>query len=145
MDKRTAREIVDAANKLLLEWTKGGMMSEWISVKDQLPENDSVVFAWSTSIDALCEARYGSISTGEWRVVGIAGNEGALLDWDVIAANIVYWQPLPEPPKTDGPFSIDGYSVKYQSNTDIVWFLGQRSQEKAEELVNFLNQEWLKR
>jgi hypothetical protein len=62
-------------------------MNEWISVKDRLPENSGLVNIVKKGVVSagFCEG-------GWW--------------WDINgrSGEVTHWQPLPEPPKPEGPF-----------------------------------------
>ena len=87
-------------------------MSEWISVKDRLPECDHIIkdegVEWGESKEVLV---YGITPDGE-KAYGIASymtnpNDEDWFEWngvvnnfdDAIHCDITHWCPLPEPPK----------------------------------------------
>ena len=86
------------------------MMSEWISVKDRLPECDGIVYENGIKGSKLVLV-YGVNTEGE-KTYGIARyltdpqdkdwNEwdGIMNGWDeAIYSKITHWMPLPEPPQ----------------------------------------------
>lgn len=61
-------------------------MSNWISVKERLPEDDNYYLTYTTEHTCVV---YRYDGDGEW-----------VDDWDDSANHdITHWQPLPEPPK----------------------------------------------
>ena len=65
-------------------------MSEWISVKERLPNGYQKVLAFVGGIVyvvAILDTR-----ANKWRV---------MWDLDVIDDEVTHWMPLPEPPKED--------------------------------------------
>jgi Protein of unknown function (DUF551) len=65
-------------------------MSEWISVKDRLPETGDDVLVW---LDHGCELASYLIPYG-WQSEFINW-----LEWAACRVNITHWMPLPEAPK----------------------------------------------
>lgn len=75
-------------------------MSDWISVKDRLPNKGDIVLAYCQKI--IGEIRYvldcPTIAKIEWENIDCSN----IPDTDyfsVWAENITHWMPLPEPPK----------------------------------------------
>ena len=72
----------------------GGKIDSWISVKDRLPESGKEVLVWYRYTWGAAPTSYGfginvwHSNTKQWR-------EGCLLK----GVEVLYWQPLPEPPK----------------------------------------------
>jgi len=64
-------------------------MSEWISVKDRLPEGRCLVF--------LSESRMGRIHSADYS--GNVATIGCAFGFDMPEAT--HWMPLPEPPEAD--------------------------------------------
>lgn len=64
-------------------------MSEWVSIKDKLPTDDSEVLAILHCCEGRCHAR--------WRVIAHYYEEGWRCS-GYIFPNITYWMPLPELP-----------------------------------------------
>lgn len=75
----------------------------WISVKDGLPENDNeVITAYKIDDEKAMKKRNGKlfVKTGNW-----TGYRWTSV-WDeykayAIEEEVLYWMPLPEPPKTE--------------------------------------------
>ena len=59
-------------------------MSNWISVKDRLPENGDRVLTYN-SFDGICTGRH--LGDGRWRVKTSYPDP------------VTHWMPLPEPPE----------------------------------------------
>lgn len=59
---------------------------DWISVKDRLPENSRSVLIY-TKDGGIAEGSYSS--EGGW----------VQFRWNVKNPKVIYWMPLPEPPK----------------------------------------------
>lgn len=57
-------------------------MSEWISVKDRLPEKSGYYLIWTEHSYYLIGFFSSNIDNGKW-------------DW----IDVTHWMPLPEPPK----------------------------------------------
>lgn len=79
-------------------------MSEWISVKDKLPESYVFVLVFEKRIhepSPISIARWEGIS---WNGLGaIDGEHNSFysdLFWDMNWKHITHWMPLPEPPIT---------------------------------------------
>lgn len=67
-------------------------MSDWISVKDRLPETFECVLASTDDGKAIAVAEF-TTAPDEW-----FDRSGIL--WDQLYSKpVAYWQPLPEPPK----------------------------------------------
>jgi hypothetical protein len=68
-------------------------MNEWISVKDQRPEDDQTVFGWNrfhtAAIPIIC-----------WYDKSIQRFIPAFTEQD-ICVELEYWMPLPSPPNED--------------------------------------------
>ena len=62
-------------------------MSEWISVKDELPENDVFVLVTDGENVAKCKRRY------DYYWIVAASNDRSPFDLTT------HWMPLPKPPK----------------------------------------------
>jgi len=61
-------------------------MSEWVSVKDRLPEDDSEYFIWHDYYKKIMLANFAPQSRAR--------------DFAVpMSAFVTHWMPLPEPPK----------------------------------------------
>lgn len=72
-------------------------MSEWISVKDRLPDNDDFVLA-------IVSGKTGSIKLDNaYELAQFSMDEGWILEmwpeWE--DPKVSHWMPLPEPPKED--------------------------------------------
>ena len=65
-------------------------MSEWISVKDRLPEDGQEVFAYCSEADSFEMLVLRCLSENMWI--------NRALD---IYENVTHWMPLPTPPKED--------------------------------------------
>ena len=63
-------------------------MSEWISVKERLPEETYLVLVWDNDCDQVAIASLQR--DGSWCGDGV---------WK--DANVTHWMPLPEPPEED--------------------------------------------
>lgn len=79
-------------------------MSEWISVKDELPKLEEVVWLWNGRFPYIgCRSLVGIEEGWIWAVT----YGSVFLDKGKITAdcesdddyNITHWMPLPEPPK----------------------------------------------
>lgn len=83
----------------------GGCMSEWISVKDRLPENKGNYLVWLNG-DFYRKPYVRQYLNGYWY------NQGDLLIWDSLKPHyddwiknakhlkkVLYWMPLPKPPE----------------------------------------------
>lgn len=73
-------------------------MSEWISVKDKLPENNVTVLAYceKTKKYFIGNAIYRCFSDGVyWR------HEGARGAMYTVTSKVTHWMPLPEPPEEE--------------------------------------------
>ena len=70
---------------------------KWISVKDRLPNTDSLVLAWIADKEEPEPIGFGFANFQEQRATDIDGNlftpKGMFL--------VTHWMPLPEPPKED--------------------------------------------
>jgi len=66
------------------------MTSEWISVTDRLPEDDTHVLVYDTK-EGMCRGYIYLQSWSHWPLGSFAG-DGCLFC-------VTHWQPLPEPPK----------------------------------------------
>ena len=79
------------ARKLLVEAADyiahGGTVQEWVSVKDRLPENDQRV---------LCFNYNGEYRVLRWNYIDWMWNSG--IEW-LKEDYVLYWMPLPQPPK----------------------------------------------
>lgn len=88
-------------------------MSEWISVKDRLPEKGQIVlvhqiYSWekfekgaAVTIGRLCQSDYPHWEFQHYRP---DFRSGTLLDNDIICPGneyVTHWMPLPEPPEED--------------------------------------------
>ena len=63
-------------------------MSEWISTKDELPENHKLIMFWSSND---CMVRIGALYAKSGKFIA---------DGDkYYGCDVSHWQPLPEPPK----------------------------------------------
>ena len=80
-------------------------MSEWISVKDRLPEHGAYVLVWLDGEDAPIVADYRptgwSARTDGLRVGCMAYCYGGMIENDFNQQEITHWMPLPEPPEAD--------------------------------------------
>lgn len=65
-------------------------MSEWISVKDRLPENGKIVLAYSKEKGVTFTHRLWFHQTDRPFVIEYEG-----------MVKVTHWMPLPEPPKED--------------------------------------------
>lgn len=70
-------------------------MSEWISVKDRLPDNDDFVLV-------IVSGKVGNITLDNaFQLAQFSMDEGWILEmwpeWE--DPNVTYWTPLPEPPE----------------------------------------------
>lgn len=72
-------------------------MSEWISVKDRLPEDDERVIICATIIVGDPYATHSTVRRGIETTKFISGKDGhyfcTLANW-----HVTHWMPLPEPP-----------------------------------------------
>ncbi len=81
-------EALNAAINLINNPSCLESMSNWISVKERLPEDDGYYLTFTT--EHTCEV-YRYDGDGEW-----------VTDYDDTANHdITHWQPLPEPPKEE--------------------------------------------
>lgn len=73
-------------------------MSEWISVKDRLPEFQASVLIFTGKSYRVC-----SLSSSGWSLSGSfheVDYPDDDWDWDLtFIANVTHWMPLPEAPK----------------------------------------------
>ena len=69
-------------------------MSEWISVKDKLPEDEQLVFCSGLDFEVGPSRHYGVLryNNGEFAYVD---DDGIYEEWKYIT----HWMPLPKPPK----------------------------------------------
>ena len=71
-------------------------MSEWISVKDRLPENDDNVLV-------IVNGKYNNVTfVNAMMIAAFCDDEHVwfLNEYpDFVHANVTHWMPLPEPPK----------------------------------------------
>lgn len=76
-------------------------MSEWISVKDRLPENNKVVLVYvhDTTICGTHRFMTGSCDKGFW----FLGVHLDCLSFPHNEYNVTHWMPLPDPPKEEEP------------------------------------------
>lgn len=77
-------------------------MSEWISVKDRLPNEWTFVLVYCKmpGTNEPCPISIAMLEDKEWDILGdnAACACGDLL-WGIDSDDITHWMPLPEPPK----------------------------------------------
>ena len=68
-------------------------MSEWISVKDRLPEHNQMVLVYrpTAHLHPSCDPEIKICEFIEWKKIGY--------QFESSIHEATYWQPLPEPPK----------------------------------------------
>jgi hypothetical protein len=69
-------------------------VDRWISVKDGLPESEKEVLVWYKYTWGVASTSYG-FGINRWYSNVKQWREGCLLK----GVEVLYWQPLPEPPK----------------------------------------------
>lgn len=76
---------------------KRGLMNEWISVKDRLPDREELVIVWAPSPNRVIPGYYlaelveDSGCSYLWRVRHVS--------WNLLLRDTSHWQPLPAPPQ----------------------------------------------
>lgn len=68
---------------------------KWISVKDQLPEDDAIVIAFDAEFDTVLELRYNT-SYFKHKGFWLYENGG---EYEYEYKEVTHWMPLPEKPK----------------------------------------------
>lgn len=77
-------------------------MSEWISVKDRLPESDSKYMVWYKGELDICEFNTDSQTFG-YTYDDYDEMYSHLVCWDDgMDKYVTHWMPLPEPPESEG-------------------------------------------
>lgn len=84
-------------------------MSEWISVKDRMPEGStSVIVAYESDADGepcLDVGEGWRQVDGQWYGMGIfyrpRSDDGFTFRPDISKKKVTHWMPLPEPPEAD--------------------------------------------
>lgn len=108
---------------------------KWISVKDQLPEPDHVVFCFVDLREKFQEDTY-IMSSYSYNKDGF---DTHLKDY------ITHWMPLPEPPKKRFEFNYDsllsGYSL-YLKNMIKLWCYDENIRLEPEEIDNILKEHY---
>jgi hypothetical protein len=102
---------------------KLGMMNEWISVEDKMPENkEEIVLANSDSDNGiiLSSARHFS------------------------GQRVSHWMPLPEPPKPDGPFRAGHDRINFydDGSSHCLYKLPRLQESVIRDMVAWLNRLW---
>lgn len=70
-------------------------MSEWISVKDELPEDNQMIAVCVDSIQTGCVCRYCAYEEEKLPCL----KYGPLKCLGFLWKNVTHWMPLPKPPK----------------------------------------------
>ena len=104
---------------------------DWISVDERLPESDALV-----NIVKGGSATSGFFDGMWWDINGRRGGD------------VTHWQPIPEPPKEQGPFSIGGVSCNARRQCFLKFRGGAVSdrildENEAQRLVVVLNDLWI--
>lgn len=74
-------------------------MSNWISVKDRLPEQDGEVLVFSPKDKYTCVAWLDGMYWNYYGYTDICGNIGVRTEHINAVDTFTHWQPLPEPPE----------------------------------------------
>lgn len=85
------QEKYDALNAAIDLINNPSMMTQWISVKDRLPEDDADYLVWLYDACTVERAMY--YGDGEWLTEEL----------DNLTRFVTHWMPLPEPPNEQTP------------------------------------------
>ncbi len=86
------------------------MMSEWISVKDRLPEGQQRVLTWDGNRIASAQYTNELPDGGGWYYTADECRFKSELSGE--SGEIIYWLPLPEPPKSEPDLSEEEENYK---------------------------------
>lgn len=115
-------------------------MSEWISVKERLPDNDEVVFVWTVG-EQQCLAYLDGQYDGKPSWYIIPAHSGQFRS----TCSVTHWMPLPGPPKKKEPFSICMCHNTLQFDLDgyfNYWLIPTMSDDERKYLAEWLNKMW---
>ena len=82
VDKDRLEKALKDASAFYMEGFNDAMLnkSEWISIKERLPEEETLVLAY---------------------INGLYGSYCDVVRWDRFCRHVTHWMPIPEPPKED--------------------------------------------
>lgn len=88
-----------ASHRQLAEWLTELRDRQWVSCKDRMPEDNTLVLFVYVSENGVKSVHYGYHQTLKGLGSSWAKPSGG---WHYYDDDITHWQPLPEPPKEDG-------------------------------------------
>lgn len=88
-----------ADHRQLAEWLTELRDRQWVSCKDRMPEDNTLVLFVYVSENGVKSVHYGYHQTLKGLGSSWAKPSGG---WHYYDDDITHWQPLPEPPKEDG-------------------------------------------